>query len=96
MGLVVAVVVIAVACVGLYYYFSQGGRGNDPTVGAGVPSTTAAVEETSAPAQVVIESAVRAVVPEMGVNANPLSNAPNANPAERANPFRGVQVNPFQ
>lgn len=58
-------------------------------------SETKAVEEIAAGVEKAVESATSAALPSINPQSNPLENAPNVNPMERANPFKEIKTNPF-
>ena len=40
------------------------------------------------------ENAAKGVLPSIGVN--PLESKPDINPADKANPFKDIKINPFE
>lgn len=48
-------------------------------------------EET---AEKITESATQGVLPS--IQTNPLENKPDINPADKANPFKNIKINPFE
>ncbi len=46
--------------------------------------------------KVLTESTAQGVLPTLDVQANPVSNLPDANPVNKTNPFADIKTNPFQ
>lgn len=42
----------------------------------------------------ITESAIKGVLPS--IETNPLGNKPDINPADKANPFKNIKINPFE
>lgn len=42
----------------------------------------------------IVEDATKGVIPS--INTNPLENKPDINPADKTNPFKNVETNPFK
>lgn len=56
-----------------------------------------ALKNAEESAQAITDSATQGVLPSLDVPpANPLGDATNVNPAEKANPFSSVKTNPFE
>lgn len=53
-----------------------------------------AINKAGETANKIIETALKGVLPEMGVN--PLENKPDINPADKFNPFKNIKINPFE
>ncbi len=49
--------------------------------------------QPAVPGQTLTETASQGVLPS--INANPLQNAPDLNPVNKANPYTNVKTNPF-
>jgi hypothetical protein len=45
-------------------------------------------------AEALTESALKGVLPS--IETNPLENKPDINPADKANPFKDIKINPFE
>jgi hypothetical protein len=88
-ALIIVAVIIVVVGVGVWYYYLR----NRP---AAPTADTKALEGAGQAAEAITKGATGGVLPDIGTAANPLSGTPNVNPAENANPFRGVKTNPFQ
>jgi len=53
-----------------------------------------ALEKAEEAAKTVTESATKGTLPSLGTN--PLENKPDINPADKANPFKNIKINPFE
>lgn len=52
-----------------------------------------ALENAGDAAEKIKDSATKGVLPSLGTN--PLENKPDINPADKANPFKDIKINPF-
>lgn len=44
----------------------------------------------------LLGGATKGVLPGIGEATNPLTNKPDLNPADKANPFNAIKINPFE
>ncbi len=51
------------------------------------------LEKAGEAADKITESATKGVLPS--IQTNPLENKPDVNPADKANPFKDIKINPF-
>ena len=52
------------------------------------------LEEIGDAVEKITESALKGVLPSIQIN--PLENRPDLNPADKANPFKDIKINPFE
>jgi type II secretory pathway pseudopilin PulG len=53
-----------------------------------------ALEEAGEAAEKITESATKGALPS--ITTNPLESKPDINPADKANPFKNIKINPFE
>lgn len=53
-----------------------------------------ALEGAGKAADIITDSATKGVLPS--IETNPLNNKPDINPADKANPFKDIKINPFE
>lgn len=84
--IIIFIIALALLAAGYWYWSSRGG------------STTpeqSVLKSAADSAKTITESASQGVLPSLNVQANPLSNVPDANPVTKTNPFSGLKTNPF-
>lgn len=84
--LIIIIVAILLISLGGYFYWSSSKKtkitGED------------ALEGVNKGADIITDSATKGVLPS--IETNPLNNKPDLNPADKANPFKDIKVNPFE
>jgi preprotein translocase subunit YajC len=52
------------------------------------------IQKAGQPEEIITEGALKGVLPS--IETNPLKNKPDINPADKANPFKNIKLNPFE
>jgi len=81
----IAVILIIVLVIGGYFYLSKKAKEN---------LGTKALEKIGGAAEKLTEDATKGVLPS--IQTNPLENKPDINPADKANPYKNIKINPFE
>lgn len=80
--------VFAVLGVSGYFYWSNSKKIKEKNV---FPNAN---EQPTPVADQITETAIQGVLPS--IDTNPLENKPDINPADKANPFKNIETNPFK
>ncbi len=83
--LIIAVILIIAIGVGGYFYWNERVKTN---------MGTSALEKISDAAKKITESITKGVLPS--IQTNPFENKPDINPADKANPYKDIKINPFE
>lgn len=80
--IVAVILLIALGVAGYFYWTSweKSQTGNTP-------------DTTGSTAEDITKDALKGVLPSL--DTNPLKDAPDVNPADKANPFKDIKINPF-
>ena len=84
--LIIIIVVILIIALGVGGYFLWSKKNKTPL--------EKALEAAGDAAEKLIDSATKGVLPS--IQTNVLENKPNINPADKANPFKNIKINPFE
>ncbi len=82
--IIIAAILIIALGVGGYFLWSKTNK----------TSLEKASEAAGDAAEKVTESATKGVLPS--IQTNPLENKPDINPADKANPYKNIKINPFE
>lgn len=86
----IAFIIAIVLVVASYLYWQA-------TKGPVLSEDEKALNSAKDAAQIITDSATQGVLPSLDVQSeNPLSDAPDVNPASKANPFDEIKTNPFK
>ncbi|MDP3758728.1 MAG: hypothetical protein Q8Q86_03340 [Candidatus Daviesbacteria bacterium] len=80
--IIIAVILIIALGVGGYFYWNKKSKIEN------------ALNRASDALQKLTESVTKGVLPS--IQTNPLENKPDINPADKANPFKNIKINPFE
>ena len=83
--IIAAILIIIATAAGGYLYWNNLKKSK-----AGAKASQKAGEA----AEALTESALKGVLPSL--ETNPLENKPDINPADKANPFKNIKINPFE
>ncbi len=83
--IIIAVILILALGVGGYFYWSKKAKEN---------LGTKALEKIGEVVGKLTEDATKGVLPS--IQTNPFENKPDINPADKANPFKNIKINPFE
>jgi flagellar basal body-associated protein FliL len=82
-GIIIAILIIVLG-IGGYFYWSKKVKMN---------MAKKSLETLGEAAEKLTESITKGVLPSF--QTNPLENKPDINPADKANPFKNLKINPF-
>lgn len=83
MLIIIAVILLIALGIGWYFYW----------INLKKSATKSILENAGKTAEDITNSATKGVLPS--IQTNPLENKPDVNPADKANPFKDIKINPF-
>lgn len=83
-----ALLILIVLSIGVYIFMNKANKPLEKNI---LPNTT---QSPPPPTEDIIQDATKGVIPS--INTNPLENKPDINPADKANPFKNIETNPFK